>query len=127
MQRGNRRDLNQNNQASTKIHISNLNKDFTNHELQSIFRKYGVLTQCGIHWDRLGNSKGTATVEFDILSSSRAAIRDLNNQNIAGFYVKLRYVQRGGNQMFRKSGLRLGNRRGGQQNNRNYNRINYRE
>ncbi len=44
--------------------------------------------------------------------------------------MKLRYVQRGGNQMFRKNGLRLGNRRGDQQNNRNNrmnNRNNYRE
>jgi len=42
--------------------------------------------------------------------------------------MKLRYVQSRGNQMFRKNGLRLGNRRGNgnQQNSRNNNRNNYR-
>ena len=43
--------------------------------------------------------------------------------------MKLRFAQRGGNQMFRKNGLRLGNRRGTQQNNRSNrgNRNNYRD
>jgi len=87
-----------------------------------LFRKYGYLTQCGIHWDRLGNSKGSASIEFDRVAACKAAIRDLNNQTIAGLTLMVRFVRKN-NVVFRKNGLRLGQRRN---NNKNFNNSNNR-
>ena len=42
----------------------------------------GKLIKCGIHWDRLGNSKGTAYIQYENIPSARRAIEELNSKNI---------------------------------------------
>jgi RNA recognition motif-containing protein len=36
------------------------------------------LRKCGIHWDDLGNSKGTADVEYERPEDAKAAIKEFN-------------------------------------------------
>jgi len=91
------------------LFISGLNRTFTNGELQKIFKPFGYLLQAGIHWDRIGNSKGTASIEFDDIGSCRRAIRELDNKVIAGSKVRVRFIKRS-LARFRIGGLRLGNR-----------------
>ena len=87
-----------------------MNKDFTNVDLQNIFKPFGYLVQCGIHWDRLGNSKGTASIEYENIGSCRRAIRALDGKVIGGINLRVRFVKKTAVQ-FRKNGLRLGKRR----------------
>ena len=46
--------------------------------LQTIFSKIGTLKRCGIHWDELGNSKGTADLEYERAEDAKAALKEFN-------------------------------------------------
>jgi RNA recognition motif-containing protein len=39
------------------------------------------LKRCGIHWDNLGNSKGTADVEFEKPEDAKKAIDEYNSMS----------------------------------------------
>ena len=96
---------------SRRLYISNLNSTFTNYELQRIFSELGNLQRCGIFWDRLGNSKGTAIIEYDSVEAAREAIRRFNNTSVGrGQRMQVEYANRR-QPMWRKEGLRLGGRR----------------
>jgi RNA recognition motif-containing protein len=40
----------------------------------------GPLRRCGIHWDNLGNSKGTADVEYERSDDARKAIDEFDSK-----------------------------------------------
>ena len=67
--------------VSTRLFVSNLNKDFTNFELQKIFSKVGNLLRCGIHWDKLGNSRETAEIEYDNIESAQEALNQFHSKS----------------------------------------------
>ncbi len=45
----------------------------------------GVLKRCGIHWDNLGNSKGTADVEYERSENALKAIEEYDSNNNFNF------------------------------------------
>ena len=49
---------------NSRIIVRNLAKTITNNDLKKLFEKIGPLKRCGINWNNLGESKGTADVEF---------------------------------------------------------------
>ena len=71
-----------------RLFVSNLHKDIINSELkvwnnkftilQTIFSKIGTLKRCGIHWDALGTSKGTADIEYERAEDAKAALKEFN-------------------------------------------------
>jgi hypothetical protein len=67
------------NQGYRRLHISNLNKKVLNSDLKQIFGKIGTLKRCGIHWDSLGNSMGTADLEFLNANDAQRAIDEFNS------------------------------------------------
>lgn len=73
-----------------RLFISNLNKSFQNKDLKNLFIKFGKLKRCGIHFTKLGESKGTADVEFEKHFDAIQAIKKLNKSTIDGniIYVK---------------------------------------
>lgn len=73
--------------------IRNLNKTIVNSELKTIFEKVGRLKRCGIHWDNLGNSKGTADVEYYRAEDAQKAINDYNHASINELEMKVSYAR----------------------------------
>ena len=72
-----------------KIIIRNLNRSATNSEIKSIFEKIGPLRRCGINWNNLGESRGTAEVEYVYRSDAFKACRKLDYKSIKGVPMRL--------------------------------------
>ena len=63
----------------------------TNDELKKLFQNYGRLNRCGVNFTQLGESKGTADVEFERHRDAVNAIRNLNKADINGRVVNVRF------------------------------------
>ena len=74
-----------------RLFITNLNKAVTNIELKNLFQKYGRLRRCGVNFTQLGQSKGTADVEFERHRDAVSAIRSLNKAEINGRVINVRF------------------------------------
>ena len=74
-----------------RLFITNLNKAVTNIELKNHFQKFGRLRRCGINFTQLGQSKGTADVEFERHRDAVNAIRSLNKAEIKGRVINVRF------------------------------------
>ena len=74
-----------------RLFITNLNKAVTNIELKNHFQKFGRLRRCGINFTQLGQSKGTADVEFERHRDAVSAIRSLNKAEINGRVINVRF------------------------------------
>ena len=85
-----------------RLKIQNLNKEFQNSELKKLFEPYGKLIRCGIHFNKMGESTGTADIEFSSHKECEDAINKLDNADIEGVKVRVRYAD---------FGPRTGNRR----------------
>ena len=90
-----------------KIIVRNLTRSATNADIKSVFEKIGPLKRCGINWNSLGESKGTAEVEYLYRSDAFKAVRKLDYKSIKG--VPMRLEMREG--LRRILINRLGNRR----------------
>ena len=66
--------------GNTRLRISNLNKSITNEELKKIFQEYGKLTRCGVHFNKMGDSQGTADIEYETHEEAENAIKKLNSK-----------------------------------------------
>ena len=75
-----------------RIRVENLNKDMQNPDLVKLFEKYGKLTRCGIKFDKMGNSKGIADVEFTTHEECENAIKILDNADISGEKIRVKYA-----------------------------------
>ena len=78
-----------------RIRVSNLNKEFQNTELKKLFEPYGKLVRCGIHFNKMGESKGTADIEFSSHEECEQAISKLDNAEIDGVKVRVKYADFG--------------------------------
>ena len=110
------------NRNTSRLHITNLNTSLNNEELKKLFQQYGTLTRCGIHFDKMGVSKGTADIEFQNHEDAEKARSNLNQAEINGVTVSVLYSTRpvrrrnstnSGNRTSRKIGLRRRGRTGG--------------
>lgn len=66
-------------ESKTRLHITNLNPSVSNGELKKIFETKGTLKRCGIHYDVLGKSKGTADVEYEKEEDAKKAFEEFNS------------------------------------------------
>ena len=81
-----------------KIIIRNLSRNATNSDIKSVFEKIGPLKRCGINWNNLGESRGTAEVEFLYRADAFRAVRKLDYKSIKG--VPMRLEIKGGQRRF---------------------------
>jgi RNA recognition motif-containing protein len=58
---------------------------------QTIFSRIGQLRKCGIHWDLLGNSKGTADVEYVNAEDAAKAIKDYNGNTLLIYFNSISF------------------------------------
>lgn len=85
---------NRNKDNRKRLIITNLNQDILNADLKKLFEECGLLTRCGIHFDRMGNSKGTADIEFETHDSAEKAIVKLNQADIRGQKISITYYNK---------------------------------
>jgi RNA recognition motif-containing protein len=72
-----------------KIIVRNLTRSATNSDIKSVFEKYGRLRRCGINWNSLGESKGTAEVEYFYRDDAFRAFKKLDYKSIKGSPMRL--------------------------------------
>ena len=89
---GRRRFGNSNRDNRRRIRVENLNKEIQNPELVKLFEKYGNLTRCGIKFDKLGVSTGIADIEFKTHEECEKAIKTLDNADISGEKIRVKYA-----------------------------------
>ena len=78
-----------------RLKIQNLNKEFQNAELKKLFEPYGKLVRCGIHFNKMGESTGVADIEFSKHEECEEAISKLDNADIDGVKVRVKYADFG--------------------------------
>lgn len=74
-----------------KLLIRNLARTTTEAELRNLFETHGIVQSCTLVMDReTGKSKGFGFVEMPKHVDARAAIKALNNQEIAGSRIRVK-------------------------------------
>ena len=72
-----------------KILVRNLTRNATNNDIKYLFEKIGPLKRCGINWNNLGESKGTAEVEYLYRKDAFKACKELDYKSIRGAPIRL--------------------------------------
>ena len=113
----------QNSDLRKRLFISNLDKSCTNEQLKKLFEEYGKLTRCGIHYNDLGESLGTADIQFEKHEDAEKAINKLNNTNVGSLNISVKYSNTGKSNLRNK---RINASQGRRRNIRNKNQNNRR-
>ena len=72
-----------------KILVRNLTRNASNSDIKYLFEKIGPLKRCGINWNNLGESKGTAEVEYYYRKDAFKACKELDYKSIKGVPIRL--------------------------------------
>jgi RNA recognition motif-containing protein len=77
-----------------KLLIRNLSRTTTEDELQSMFENYGDVQSCNLVMDKeTGKSKGFAFIEMPKHGEAKAAMKNLNGNNIAGNKIRVKKAE----------------------------------
>ena len=72
-----------------KIIVRNLTRSTTNADIKAVFEKIGPLLLCGINWNSLGESRGTAEAAYYYRSDTFRACRKLDYKSIKSNPMRL--------------------------------------
>jgi THO complex subunit 4 len=72
-----------------KIIVRNLTRNATNSDIKAVFEKIGPLKRCGINWNNVGESKGTAEVEYLYRTDAFRAFKKLDFHSIKNVPIRL--------------------------------------
>lgn len=75
------------------LFVTNLHFNVSNEALRELFSKVGPLKRCGINWDNLGRSKGTAEVEFLKHEDAATALETLNSTKLEDQEIALKWAR----------------------------------
>ena len=84
-----------------RLIVENLNTSVQNAELNNLFKDFGKLTRCGIRFDKMGASRGVADIEFSTHEDAQKAIEKLNDAEIGGVKVTVKYAPNKGSRRSR--------------------------
>ena len=77
-----------------KLLIRNLNRSTTEDELNTLFKKYGMVQSCNLVIDKdSGESKGFGFVEMPKQGEAKAAMKGLNGTDIAGNKIRVKKAE----------------------------------
>jgi RNA recognition motif-containing protein len=77
-----------------KLLIRNLARETTEEELKDLFEGYGTVQACNLVLDKTtGKSKGFAFIEMPKIGESKAAMKSLNGQIIAGSSIRVKKAE----------------------------------
>ena len=78
---------------NSRIIVRNLAKTITNYDLKKLFEKIGPLKRCGIKWNNLGESKGTADVEFVYEKDAIRAEKKYDYKQIKNIPIRIEIIK----------------------------------
>ena len=74
-----------------KLLIRNLARTTTEAELRNLFEAHGIVSSCDLVLDKVtGASKGFGFVEMPKTNDAKAAIKTLNNMEVAGSRIRVK-------------------------------------
>lgn len=74
-----------------KLLIRNLSRSTTEEELRTLFAQYGPVQSCDLVLDKItGASKGFAFVEMPHAGDAKAAMKNLNNLDLANSKIRVK-------------------------------------
>jgi len=77
-----------------KLLIRNLARSTTEAELRTKFEAYGTVQSCNLVLDKeTGNSKGFGFVEMPKQGEAKAAMKHLNNTDVAGSKIRVKKAE----------------------------------
>ncbi len=77
-----------------KILVRNLARTTTEEELNELFTRYGAVQSCTLVMDaKTGESKGFGFVEMPKAGDAKAAIKNLNNIDMAGNVIRVKKAE----------------------------------
>ena len=77
-----------------KLLIRNLARTTTEEELKQLFEQYGTVQSCDLVADKItGGSKGFAFVEMPHSGDAKAAMKKLNNLNLANSKIRVKKAE----------------------------------
>jgi len=77
-----------------KILVRNLARTTTEEELNELFTRYGAVQSCTLVMDaKTGESKGFGFVEMPKAGDAKAAIKNLNNIDVAGNVIRVKKAE----------------------------------
>ncbi len=77
-----------------KLLIRNLSRSTTEEELTHLFEEHGTVQSCDLVLDKItGDSKGFAFVEMPKPGEAKAAMKNLNNKNIANNRIRVKKAE----------------------------------
>lgn len=79
-----------------RLKVENLDEKIENAELTKMFGEYGSLKRCGVIYNKLGKSIGKADIEYTTHEECQKAIENLNNKEIQGKKIIVRYTSKVG-------------------------------
>jgi RNA recognition motif-containing protein len=78
-----------------KILVRNLSRETTEAELLALFGEYGVVQYCKLVTDKIsGKSKGFGFVEMPRPGEAKAAIKNLNYQEVGGSRIRVKRAEK---------------------------------
>ena len=78
-------------ETRTKIQITNRQKEIKDDELNNFFSSVGKIKSCVIQKDENNNSLGIADIEYFNPESAKEAIKNFDNAEIEGTFMKVQY------------------------------------
>jgi len=77
-----------------KLLIRNLARSITEQELQKLFEEYGSVQTCNLVMDKVtGESKGFGFVEMPKPGEAKAAMKNLNNRDLADSKIRVKKAE----------------------------------
>lgn len=77
-----------------KLLIRNLSRSTTEAELKTLFETYGKVQSCSLVMDpKTGTSKGFGFVEMPKPGEAKAAMKNLNHQDLAGQRIRVKKAE----------------------------------
>lgn len=77
-----------------KLIIRNLARSTTEDELKALFEAHGAVQSCNLVTDKAtGGSKGFAFVEMPKAGEAKAAMKSLNNKDVAGNHIRVKKAE----------------------------------
>ncbi len=78
-----------------KLLVRNLARSTTEEELKSLFEAYGAVQSCSLVVDlKSGGSKGFGFVEMPKPGEAKAAMKNLNDKDVAGKNIRVKKAEK---------------------------------
>ncbi|ASJ71576.1 RNA recognition motif domain-containing protein [Granulosicoccus antarcticus] len=77
-----------------KLLVRNLDRDLSEEDLKALFEPFGKIQSCTLVLDqKSGTSKGFGFIEMPIPGEAKAAVKQLNGQEVSGLSIRVKKAE----------------------------------